>query len=118
LLGSLGMTIWFFAGFFETDPEFRAASSAFLLSLGLGAFAIIPSAVIMRLAWTAWRTGFRHGHGIWTLLLAGPWLGLSGVMIARAPVPKIVPAIAFALAFCLCLWAVISLFLDRRKRTE
>ncbi|MGB6231786.1 MAG: hypothetical protein WBF53_16850, partial [Litorimonas sp.] len=52
LAGSVGATVWFFAGFFETDPGFGPASSAFLLALGLGAFAIVPSAVILRLSWT------------------------------------------------------------------
>ena len=114
LLGSLGATLWFFAGFVETDPEFRAASSAFLLSMGLGAFAIIPSAVVMRLGWSAWRRGFRLRHGIWTLVLMGPWIGLSSVLVTQAPLPKIGPFIALGLSTVLCLWALISLIIEAK----
>ena len=109
---SVAATMWFFLGFFENDPEFRASSSAFLLSLGLGAFGIIPSAVVMRLAWRAHRLGFTRAHGVWTLLLMGPWVVL-GALLLRSPLPVWTAALALGLAALLCVWAIASLWLDR-----
>lgn len=114
LVLSVAATVWFFLGFVENDPEWRASSSALLLSLGLGAFAIIPSAVAARMAWTAWQTGFQVRHGLWTLVLWLPWLGL-GVLLARSPLPAWAGAAASVLALLLCLWAAVSLWLERGR---
>ena len=118
LLGSVAGTVWFFAGFLENDGELRAASSAFLLSLGLSAFAIVPCAVVLRLAHTAWRRGFRPSHGWWTLLLMGPWVGLAGLLLARSPLSWPGPIAALALGLLLCAWASISLWLHARERDD
>ena len=109
LLGSVAGTIWFFAGFLENDTEFRASSSAFLLSMGLGAFAIVPSALVLKLALGAWRRGFRMGDGWWTLAMMLPWVGLSVVVLARAPLPGWAGALALLLSGLLSLWAAVSL---------
>ena len=113
LVLSVLATAWFFAGFVENDPEFRASSSALLLSLGLGTFAIVPSAVVMRLAWRAYREGFTVADGLWTLMLMGPWVGL-GALLLRSPLPGWVAGAALGLAALLCLWALVSLWLERR----
>ena len=115
VLSALG-TLWFFLGFFENDPEFRASSSAFLLSLGLGAFAIIPSAVVMRLAWAAYRRGFSLAYGLWGLVLMAPWVVLGFILLRRSPLPWWGPAVALLLSALLCLWAIISLVLEWRER--
>ena len=116
---SIAGTLWFLSGFIETDPEFRAASSAFLLSVGLGGFAIIPSAVVMRLTWTAHKDGFRPALGWWTFLLMLPWIGLGGLWILRTPLPRWAGWTAVLLASLLCLWAALSLIVHygRNRRS-
>ena len=115
VLSALG-TLWFFLGFYENDPEFRASSSAFLLSIGLGAFAIVPSAVVMRLSWAAYRRGFSLAYGLWCLVLMGPWVVLSFILLRRSPLPPWGPLVALCLSVLLCLWAIISLVLEVRER--
>ncbi len=109
LLLSIAGTVWFLAGFLENDTEFRASSSAFLLSMGLGAFAIIPSAVALRLSMGAWRRGFRRIDGLWTLVMMVPWTLLSIVVLSRAPLPGWVGWLALLLSTLLSLWAAASL---------
>lgn len=118
LILSIGATLWFFSGFYETDPGFAPASSAFLLSLGLGAFAIIPCAVVLRLSWTAWRDGFRPYQGVWTLLLMTPWIALALMAWRSSWLPLWLSLGPISLATPLCLWAIISLVLERHKSTE
>ncbi|GLQ20576.1 hypothetical protein ACFFUB_00820 [Algimonas porphyrae] len=113
LVGSTLATLWFFLGFFETDPAWAPASSAFLLSLGLGAFAIIPCAVTMRLCWTAWRHGFQPAHALWTLFLMAPWIGLAVVAGRSDWLPLWLSAGPLLIAIPLCLWASVSLWLER-----
>ena len=110
---SIAATLWFFLGFFETDPQFAPASSAFLLSLLLGGFAIIPCAIILRLSWTAWRTGFRLSHGFWTLFLMAPWIGFAAVAGGSAWMPFWLTLAPLLIAIPATLWATISLILER-----
>jgi hypothetical protein len=113
LVVAIGTTLWFFLGFVETDPQFAPASSAFLLSLLLGGFAITPCAVILRLSWTAWRTGFRLSHGFWTLFLMAPWIVFSGVASASAWMPFWLTLAPLLVAIPATLWATVSLILER-----
>lgn len=115
LIASIGATIWFFAGFYETDPGFSPASSAFLLSLGLGAFAIIPCAVISRLSWTAWRQGFQTHHGIWTLVLSLPWLGFAAIALPSDWMPLWLSLGPIMIAGPSTLWAITALILQHRR---
>jgi hypothetical protein len=116
LFASIVGTLWFFSGFFETDPGFAPASSALLLSLGLGAFAIIPSAVILRLCWTAWRQGFRVAYGWWTVLLAGPWIPVGFLCLQSDWLPLWLGVVPLLTAVPITLWALISLWLERSTR--
>jgi len=118
LLCAIAATLWFFLGFYETDPGFSAASSAALLSLGLGAFAIIPGALILRLAWTAWRRGFRTAQGVWTLLLALPWIGLSLMAGQSDWMPIWLTIFPLLLATPISLWAGLSMVLEQRARAK
>lgn len=112
LVASISTMLWFFLGFAETDPDFAPASSAFLLSLMLGSFAIIPCAIILRLSWTAWRTGFRLSHGFWTLFLILPWIGLAGIAGGSAWMPLWLTLGPLFIAIPTVLWAVASLILE------
>jgi len=119
LLASIAVTLWFFAGFAETDPGFAPASSAFLLALLLGAFAIIPCAVLLRLAWTAWRSGFRLSHGSWAIFLTLPWIVLAWVCAASDWMPLWLTIGPIMIAVPTLLWAAASIILeliDRRTR--
>lgn len=113
LLASVVTTLWFFLGFAETDPGFTPVSSAFLLSLLLGAFAIIPCALTMRFAWTAWRTGFRLSHGAWSLFLTLPWTGLALVATRSDWMPGWLSLAPLLVAVPTGLWAMTSIVLDR-----
>lgn len=113
LLLSLATTLWFFVGFAETDPGFAPASSAFLLSFLLGAFAIIPCAIMMRLAWTAWRTGFRLSHGFWTLFLILPWVSLAGVAGRSDWMPGWLTFGPLLITIPIGFWAIASITLER-----
>lgn len=115
LVLSIGIALWFWAGFYETDPGFKPASSAALLVLGLGAFAIIPAAVVMRLCWSAWQGGFRPYHGLWTLFLMGPWIILGLLILIFAPIPFLFGLGALLFAAILCGWALASLILARHS---
>ena len=117
LLGSIGVTAWFFLGFVENDSEFRASSSALLLSLGLGAFAIVPSALVLRFGLQAMATGFRTVHGLGTLLLTLPWVGLSVLLLIHSPLPTPAPAAALVLSGLLSLWASTGLMVARGRGT-
>lgn len=112
-LASLATTLWFFVGFAETDPGFAPASSAFLLSALLGAFAIIPCAMIMRLSWSAWRKGFRLSYGVWTLFLSLPWIGLALVAGRSDWMPGGLTFGPLFIAVPMALWATASLILER-----
>ena len=111
LIASTALSLWFFAGFAETDPQFKAASSAFLLSALLGAFAIIPAAVVMRLAWLSWRRGFRVRYGLWSLFLAAPWLGLAALIERSDWLPDALALAAVLFATPVMVWATVSVVL-------
>lgn len=113
LLASAVSTLWLFLGFAETDPAFATASSAFLLSTLLGAFAIIPCAVIMRLAWRAWRRGFRLSHGFWSLFLILPWIGLGLVASGSDWMPAWLTFVPLLIAIPTGVWAIISIGLEQ-----
>jgi hypothetical protein len=113
LLSAIGATLWFFAGFFETDPGFSPASAAFLLSLGLGAFAIIPCAVIVRLSRAAWKQGFQTYQGVWTLILCLPWLIFAGVSFSSDWLPLWLSAGSGLIAGPCSLWAIGSLIVQK-----
>ncbi|MGB3457001.1 MAG: hypothetical protein WBG08_05930 [Litorimonas sp.] len=112
MLASGVATLWFFAGFFETDPGFAPASSAALLSLGLGAFALIPCGVAARLCRTAHAQGFRVSQGLWVLFLFLPWAGLAHVAGGSDWLPGWLGAGALLVAVPLLLWAGVSLSLE------
>lgn len=118
LIASVATTLWFFLGFAETDPGFALASSAFLLSLLLGAFAIIPCAVIMRLAWRAWRMGFHLSHGLWSLFMILPWIGLSLVAAGSDWMPAWLTFGPLFIAIPTGLWAVASFILEVPRRKD
>ncbi|WP_298914699.1 hypothetical protein [uncultured Algimonas sp.] len=117
LAASVAATLWFFAGFFETDPGFTPASSALLLSLGLGAFAIIPCAVVMRLAWRSWRRGFKPSYGLWTVFLMAPWLPLATLAARSDWLPAWLGAGPLLVAIPVMIWAIVSIALERRGRS-
>ncbi|MEM7727735.1 MAG: hypothetical protein AAF311_00510 [Pseudomonadota bacterium] len=116
LVLSVAATLWFFAGFFETDPGFAPASAAALLSLGLGAFAIVPCAVVMRMARSAWREGFRHRHGVWTLVLLTPWTLLAGVAAGSSWLPVWLTLGPLIVAVPVMIWAAVSIVLELLSR--
>jgi len=112
LTASILVTLWFFAGFAETDPAFAPASSAFLLSILLGSFAIIPCAVILRLAWQAWRDGFRVSHGVWTLFLMLPWIGFAVIAAQSEWLPIGLTFGPLVIAMPTLVWASASIILE------
>ena len=116
LIAACAATLWFFLGFYETDPNYAAASAAFLLALGLGAFAIIPSAIILRLCWTSWRKGFRVAYGAWTLFFISPWIGLALLALRSDWLSLWLSLVPLLIGIPLGLWALISLFLEVRNR--
>lgn len=113
LILSTLMTLWFWLGFLETDPAPMPALSSGLLALGLGAFAMVPAGLLIRLTRTAWRQGFQRSHGLWSLFLTFPWIMLSILLILYAPIPALVGMITLILSLTLCLWALISLHIWR-----
>lgn len=118
LVLSIGIALWFWAGFYETDPGFKPASSAALLVLGLSAFPIIPCAVVMRLCWSSWQRGFQGAYGLWTLFLMGPWIILGLLILIFAPIPFLFGLGAGLIAAILCGWAVVSLILERHSLAQ
>lgn len=106
--------VWFFAGFTENDTRPEHLASALVLTLGLFAFAILPFAIVADFARRAYRTGTRRAHLLWTLFLMLPWVLLGSLAISYTPLPIWCGLIITSLAVLLCIWAVVSLILDRR----
>lgn len=107
--------IWFFLGFAENDTRLEHLTSAFVLTILLFAFAVIPFTLVSRLAWLAYRRGPKRAHLLWTLFLMLPWVGLGILTMTHTPLPLWCGLISTALAVILSLWALISLELDRRS---
>ena len=108
--------LWFFAGFAENDTRPEHLASAFVLTLLLFAFAIIPFALTAGFARHAYRNGTKRAHLLWTLLLMLPWVALGSLAISHTPLPIWCGLIMVTLAGLLSLWAMISLILDRNTR--
>lgn len=108
-------TIIFFAGFLENDSYFNAVLAAFLLSAGLGIFAIGPSIVIAQISWRSYRFGGTRRGAVLAFVLALPWVVLSALCWLYTPLPKWMSGIAFILAFLLAGWAFVSIFLFKTK---
>jgi len=105
---------WFFLGFFENDKRPEHLTSAFVLTLGLFAFSIIPFALVTRFAWQAYRRAVTRAYLFWTIFLMVPWIGLGVLTISHTPLPLWCGLIAVSLASLLVIWAIISLILDRK----
>ena len=113
---SVLVALWFFAGFAENDTRPEHLASAFVLTLLLFAFAIIPFALTAEFARRAYRSGTKRAHLLWTVLLMLPWVMLGSLAISHAPLPIWCGLIMATLAALLSLWALISLILDRKTR--
>lgn len=111
-------TLWFFAGFVETDPDFAPASSAFLLSLLLGAFAILPCALIWTLARRAYLDGFQLSQGLWSLFLILPWFGLASLSLPSVWMPIWLSLIPAIIGLPIAAWAITSLILELHVRLK
>ena len=112
---ALVTAIIFFAGFLENDSYFNAVLAAFMLSAGLGIFALGPSIMIARIAWRAYRYGGTRRSAVLALLLALPWTVLSALCWLYTPLPKWISATAFILALFLTAWAFASIFLLKAR---
>ena len=112
--GSTLAAIWFFFGFAENDSRLEHLTSAFVLTLLLFAFAIIPFSLVSRFAYSAYREGAKRTHLLWTLFLMIPWIGLGALTVTHTPLPIWCGLSIAGLAGLLCLWAVLSMILDRK----
>ena len=106
--------IWFFIGFAENDTRLEHLTSAFVLTCGLFAFAIIPFSLVCRFAWAAYRDSAARAHLLWALFLMLPWVGLGVLTITHTPLPIWSGYIIAGLALILSVWALISLILERK----
>jgi small-conductance mechanosensitive channel len=109
---SVVSAIWFFSGFAENDTRPEHLTSAFFLTLGLFAFAVLPFFIVARFARQANRDGTKPAHLFWALFLMLPWIGLGLTTIFYTPLPLFVGIIMTGLAALLSLWAGVSLVLD------
>ena len=112
--GSILAAIWFFLGFAENDTRLEHLSSAFVLTLLLFAFAIIPFGFVSRFAYSAYRRSAKRAHLLWTMFLMLPWVGLGALTVTHTPLPIWCGVVIAGLAGLLCLWAGISIVLDRK----
>ena len=104
--------IWFFLGFAENDTRLEHLTSAFVLTVILFSFAIIPFTLVSRFAWRAYRYEVKRAHLLWTIFLMLPWVGLGTLTISHTPLPAWCGFIVTGLALLLSLWALISLILE------
>ena len=107
--------LWFFVGFAENDTRPEHLASALVLTLMLFAFAIIPFALVAGFARRAYRSGTKRSHLIWTIFLMLPWVLLGSLASSHTPLPIWCGLIMASFAGLLCLWALISLILDRKR---
>ena len=112
---SIVAAIWFFAGFAENDTRPEHLASALILTLGLFAFAIIPFLLVTYMARKAFLTGTKRSHLLWTVFLMAPWLILGAIAVSHTPLPIWSGLIVAVLAGLLTIWALISLFMDRKS---
>ena len=112
VLAIIGSVI-FFAGFAANDSHLAALTSAFTFTALLGAFAIAPPLLIARLAWRAYKQGGTRKSAAFGLLLSGPWVILSGLLISHTPLPLWVSWPAFIIALLLAIWSIAGLFLEK-----
>ncbi len=110
---SLVGAVWFFLGFAENDTRFEHLTSAFVFTLLLFAFAVVPFGFIAYFARRAHKVGTNKAHLIWTLFLMLPWV-ILGSLAMSTPLPLWCGLIMVVLAVILSLWALISLILDRK----
>lgn len=119
ILGAFGMilslsaAIWFFLGFVENDKRPEHLSSAFLLTLLLFSLAAGPFGIVAEFGRRAFKSGARKSYLLWTLILMGPWIVLGTIAVTHTPLPLWCGLLIAGLAGILCLWALISLILDR-----
>ena len=108
----------FFAGFAGNDTNPAGLASAFILSFGLGLFAIVPSLIVAKISYRAWRYGFDVKRGLYVLFLSLPWVVLSILIILYTPLPFYLGIIAFTLSSLICVWTCVSLsLLSKNKRS-
>lgn len=108
----------FFAGFVANDYYFGAISSALILTLFLGSFAIAPMMIILILARKAYRDGGNLGLYAWVLFLIIPWLCLSILCLAFTPLPIWMSVICVLFALTLTIWSLISFVLELKYRRK
>ena len=109
--------LWFFAGFAENDTRPEHLASALALTLVLFTFAIVPFALTADFARRAYRQGTKRAHLFWTLFLMLPWVALGTLAVSHTPLPIWCGLIMAVLAAFLCLWALVSLILERKNPT-
>lgn len=109
---SILSAVWFFLGFAENDTRPEHLASAFVLTLILFAFAILPFACVSHFARRAYRNGTNRALLLWTLFLMLPWVGLGALSVSHTPLPTWCGVSMTVLAALLALWALVSLVLD------
>ena len=115
---SIVAAIWFFAGFAENDTRPEHLTSVLALTLILFAFAIVPFSLVTIFACQAYRLGTNRAHLLWTIFLMLPWIVLGSLTLSHTPLPLWAGLIMIILAALLCIWALVSLILDRRPSQE
>jgi hypothetical protein len=109
---SLLLSGLFFAGFVANDYHIFAITSALGLTVFLGAFAIVPMAIVLMLARKAYQNGGNLGLYLWVLFLVMPWLALSILCLIYTPLPSWMSSLAVLFALTLTIWGSISLVLE------
>lgn len=115
---SIVAAIWFFAGFAENDTRPEHLTSVLALTLILFAFAIVPFSLVTIFARRAYRMGTKRAHLLWTIFLMLPWIVLGSLTLSHTPLPLWAGLIMIILATLLCIWALVSLILDRHPSQE
>lgn len=106
----------FFAGFASNDANPAGLASAFILSFGLGLFAIVPSLIVAKIAFRAWKHGLKPKPGIAVFFLSLPWIILSSLILLYTPLPLYLGIIALLLSSLICVWTCVSLSLILKNR--
>lgn len=99
----------FFLGFLENDTHIWGIISAFLLCVGVGAFAYIPATLTGLIAWKAYKKGAAKKPLLWVILLLLPWVCLSLALFFVSDMAVIYSAPILITVIILTAWAVISL---------